>query len=157
MKELDEITGAVVDEALRIHRQLGPGLLESVYEVILSRALQRRGLRVERQVPISFEFDGIVFKRGFRLDLLVEQRVVVELKSIERIARVHGKKLLTYLRLAGMPVGLFINFGGPTLKEGLIRVVNRLPPSASPRLRVNQTGQGRSPNSRIASTDCHHG
>lgn len=138
MRELDEITGAVVDASLRLHRDLGPGLLESVYEVVLARVLERRGLSVERQKPITFEYDGLIFAEGFRIDLLVDQRVLVELKSVERLAPVHSKQALTYLRLMGLPVGLLINFGGATLKEGLRRIVNNLHPSASSCLRVNQ-------------------
>lgn len=138
MKELDDITGAVVDAAVKIHQELGPGLLESVYEMVLARALERRGFVVERQKPIRFEYDGMVFEEGFRTDLLVENQVVVELKSVETLAPVHGKQVLTYLRLLKLPVGLLINFGDATLKAGLHRVVNNLPSSASPRLRVNQ-------------------
>ena len=139
MKELDDITGAVVDAAIKMHRELGPGLLESVYEVVLARALEKRGFRVERQKSIRFEYDGMVFEEGFRVDLLVEGRVVVEIKSVENLAPVHSKQLLTYLRLMRLPVGLLINFGEAILKEGLHRVVNNLTPSASPRLRVNQS------------------
>ena len=138
MKELDDITGAVVDAAMKIHMELGPGLLESVYEAVLARALERGGLHVERQKAIRFEYDGMVFEEGFRTDLIVDGRVVVELKSVEKLAPVHGKQLLTYLRLMNLSVGLLINFGANTLKEGLHRIVNNLPPSASPRLRVNQ-------------------
>jgi GxxExxY protein len=138
MHELDYITGAVVDCAINIHKDLGPGLLESVYEVVLARTLERRSLLVERQKPITFEYDGMIFEEGFRTDLLIESRVVVELKSVEKLAPVHGKQLLTYLRLMHLPVGLLINFGGATLKEGLHRIVNNLTPSASPHLRVNQ-------------------
>lgn len=138
MRELDEITGEIVDAALGIHRGLGPGLLESVYEAVLARELERRGLSVERQKPVTFEYEGMYFAEGFRVDLLVEGRVVVELKSVERLAPVHSKQLLTYLRLLDMPVGLLISFGAATLREGLHRVVNHLPASASPRLRVNQ-------------------
>ncbi len=139
MKELDDITGAIVGAAMKIHMELGPGLLESVYEAVLARALERRGFQVERQKVIRFEYDGMVFEEGFRIDLLVEGRVVVELKSVEKPAPVHGKQVLTYLRLMNLPVGLLINFGGATLKEGLQRIVNNLPTSASPRLRVNQS------------------
>ena len=138
MRHLDDITEAIIDAAIQIHRDLGPGLLESVYEAVLARALEKRGLHVRRQVAVRFEYDGLVFDEGFRVDLLVEHEVIVELKSVERLARVHGKKLLTYLRLMNKQVGLLINFGGNTLKEGLDRVVNDLQPSASPRLRVNQ-------------------
>lgn len=135
---LDDISGAIIEDALKIHRALGPGLLESVYEVLLAKALERRGLFVERQKVVQFEYDGIVFQRGLRLDLLVERRVAVELKSVEELARAHKKKLLTYIRLLGLPVGLLINFGGATLKEGLHRVVNGLVPESSSHLRVNQ-------------------
>jgi len=140
MRDLDEITGAVIEAAVKIHQGLGPGLLESVYEAILARDLERRGFRVERQKPFSFEYDGMRFEEGFRVDLLVEDTVVVELKSVEKLAAVHSKQLLTYLRLLDLRVGLLLNFGAATLKEGLHRVVNHLPPSASPRLRVNQSG-----------------
>jgi GxxExxY protein len=138
MKELDDITGAIVDAALTIHMDLGPGLLESVYEAVLARAMESRGFGVERQKVIRFEYGGLVFEEGFRVDLLVEGRVVVELKSVEKLAPVHSKQVLTYLRLMRLPVGLLINFGAVTLKEGLHRIVNNLPNSASPRLRVNQ-------------------
>jgi GxxExxY protein len=137
--ELDDITGAIVDASVRIHRELGPGLLEGVYEVVLARALERRGLQVVRQRVVRIEYDGMVFEEGFRADLVVEDRVVVELKSVERLAAVHSKQLLTYLRLMHLPVGLLINFGAVTLKEGLHRVVNGLASSAPPRLRVNQS------------------
>jgi iron complex transport system substrate-binding protein len=113
-------------------------LLESVYEVVLSRALEKRGFRVERQKAIRFEYEEMVFEEGFRADLLIENRVIVELKSVEKLAPVHSKQLLTYLRLMNLPVGLLINFGAFTLKEGLHRIVNQLPSSASPLLRVNQ-------------------
>jgi iron complex transport system substrate-binding protein len=138
MRELDDITGGIVDAALRIHRDLGPGLLESVYEAVLARALNQRGFQVERQQAIRFEYEGMVFENGFRTDLLVDNSVIVELKSVERLAPVHSKQLLTYLKLTNRPVGLLINFGAATLREGLHRIVNRLPASASPRLRVNR-------------------
>lgn len=95
---------------------------------------------VERQKVVQFEFDGMLFDEGLRLDLLVDGRVVVEVKSVEKLAPVHSKQVLTYLRLLRLPVGLLINFGGATLKEGLHRIVNRLDPALSPRLRVNQSG-----------------
>jgi len=132
MKELDDITGEIVDTALKVHQGLGPGLLESVYESVLAKALEKRGLRVERQKPISFVYDDIPFDEGFRVDLLVDDRVVVELKSVEKLAPVHSKQLLTYIRLMNLPVGLLLNFGASTLKEGLHRIVNDLPSSASP-------------------------
>jgi GxxExxY protein len=138
MKNLDDITGAIVDTAMKIHIDLGPGLLESVYEMILAKALQKRGYTVERQKAITFEYDGILFEDGFRADLLVEGQVIIELKSVEKLNPVHSKQLLTYMRLMNLPVGFLMNFGAATLKEGLHRVVNSLPSSASPRLCVNQ-------------------
>ncbi len=139
MKELDDVTGEIIDAALKIHRELGPGLLEAIYESVLARALERRSLKVERQKPVSFLFDEMEFNEGFRVDLLIDDRVIVELKSVEKLAPVHSKQLLTYLRLMSLSVGLLINFGAVTLKEGLHRIVNNLAPSASPRLRVNQS------------------
>ncbi len=138
MKELDDITGSIVDAAMKIHIDLGPGLLESVYEMVLAKALQKRGFQVERQKVIRFEYDGIVFEEGFRADLLVENQVIIELKSVEKLIPVHSKQLLTYLRLMNLSVGFLINFGGATLSEGLHRIVNKLPAAASPSLRVNQ-------------------
>jgi iron complex transport system substrate-binding protein len=138
MHDLDEITGTIVDSAIQVHRSLGPGLLESVYEAVLARVLIRSGFKVEKQKILSFEYDGIAFPNAFRMDLLVDDRVVVEIKSVEELAPVHHKQLLTYLRLSNLQVGLLINFGSATLKDGLRRIVNHLPPSASPRLRVNR-------------------
>ena len=146
--ELDDITGIIVDSALKIHRDLGPGMLESVYESVLAAVLTRRGLKVRRQCPISFEYEGMVFDNGLRVDLIVEDQVIVELKSVERVAPVHMVQLLTYLRLADLRVGLLLNFGAALMKEGIHRVVNRLSSSASPRLRVNQTATGLTPPAR---------
>lgn len=136
-KALDDITGEIVDAAYKLHMGLGPGLLESVYEVVLARELERRGLRAARQQFVSFDYDGLHFRDCLRVDLLVESRVVVEIKSVEKLLPVHPRQLLTYLRLMKLRVGLLINFGAPTMREGLQRIVNELPPSASPRLRVN--------------------
>ena len=138
MAELDEITGAIIDEAMRLHRTVGPGLFESVYQQILVDSIQRRGLRVEQNIGIAFEYEGRVFRNGFRLDLFVQDIVIVELKAVERLAPVHSQQLLTYLRLMRLPVGLLINFGGATLREGLKRVVTGLAPQLSPSLRVNR-------------------
>ncbi|HET8612354.1 MAG TPA: GxxExxY protein [Sphingomonas sp.] len=138
MRDIDSISGDVVDAAIRIHRELGPGLLESVYEMVLAGQLARMGHAVDRQRPINIEFDGLRFEAAFRIDLLVDGRLLVEIKSVERLNAAHGKQLLTYLRLTKQPVGLLINFNGATLKEGIRRVVNNHYPSASPRLCVNQ-------------------
>lgn len=140
MPEIDELSGEVIDAALRIHRELGPGLLETVYETVLAGSLIRSGFKVDRQKPIDIRFDGMIFAAAFKIDLLVEDRLVVEIKSVEQFSRAHGKQLLTYLRLTAQPVGLLLNFSGATMKEGIRRVVNdyRQPQnlSASPRLRV---------------------
>ncbi|PVE54399.1 GxxExxY protein [Arthrobacter sp. TPD3018] len=138
MRDIDQISGDVLDLALRIHRDLGPGLLESVYETVLAGKLSAAGYRVARQQPVAIEFEGIRFDAAFRIDLLIDERLLVEVKSIERLTIIHAKQLLTYLRLTHQPVGLLINFGGATLKEGVRRIVNDHRPSASPRLRVNQ-------------------
>ena len=142
MRDIDEITGAIVDESLRIHRALGPGLLESVYTAVLARALVRRGFQVERNKTIRFEYDGMVFEEGFRADLVVDSQVIVEVKSVEQLARVHAKQLLTYLKLTNTAVGLLINFGAPTLREGLRRIVHGYRPAASSRLRLSHAESG---------------
>ena len=127
--EIDGITGLVVNAAYKVHTGLGPGLLESVYETVLASELMRQGLYIQRQLPIGFEFEGTKFEDSFRLYLFVERTVIVELKSLEYLAEVHFKQILTYLRLCHLPVGLLINFGASTLKEGLHRVVNNYTPS----------------------------
>jgi iron complex transport system substrate-binding protein len=137
-RQLDEITGEIVDSAFHIHQKLGPGLLESVYEIVLAQGLSRRGFTIEKQKPVSFEYDGLQFADAFRVDLLVDRAVIVEVKSVETIHPVHSKQVLTYLRLLHLPVGFLINFGAPTFKQGLHRVVNGLAASASPALRVNR-------------------
>ena len=134
--KIEEVSAVVVDAAFHLHRDLGPGLLESVYESVLARMLERCGLRVERQKAVSFDFDGIHFDEGLRVDLLVEGCLVVELKSVETLAPVHAKQLLTYLRLLHLPIGLLINFGASTFKEGIKRVVNNHKDFAASRLRV---------------------
>jgi len=122
----NEIADKIMDASFRIHRELGPGLLESVYEVILSKQLTDMGLAVERQIPIPINFQGIAFDEGFRADILVERKIIIELKSVERLQPVHSKQLLTYLRLTGCKLGLLINFGENLLKDGFKRVVNGL-------------------------------
>ena len=122
----DEIGRQIADVAVRIHRGMGPGLLETVYEVILASELRRSGLRVERQVPISVTYEGLTFDEGFRADLIVENKVIVELKCAERISNVHKKQLLTYLRLADKRLGYLLNFSEALMKHGITRIVNRL-------------------------------
>ena len=138
--DLDDVTGVIIDASMQIHRDLGPGLLESVYETLLACELQRRGMHVERQCLIGFSYKGVAIDNAFRADLLVQGVVIVEVKSLERLAPVHPRQLLTYLRLTNLRVGLLLNFGGETMKEGLKRVVNDFVPSSAPRLRINQPG-----------------
>ncbi|MEA3420557.1 MAG: GxxExxY protein [Acidobacteriota bacterium] len=122
----NEIVKIVVDASIKVHRALGPGLLESVYEIVLVHELAMRGLKVERQVPIPIEYNGLKFQEGFRADIVVEEKIILELKSVENIQPVHKKQLLTYLKLADMRLGLLINFGSALLKDGISRVVNGL-------------------------------
>jgi iron complex transport system substrate-binding protein len=137
VQDIDRISGDVVDVAIRLHRELGPGLLESVYETVLAAKLARMGYRVETQVPVAIRFEDMRFDNAFRIDLLVEGRLIVEIKSVERPTAAHAKQLLTYLRLTDRRVGLLINFGRATLKEGIRRLVNNHDTSASPRLCAN--------------------
>ncbi len=138
----DELTAQVIDSCIAIHRELGPGLLESVYELVLAGELANRGLKVARQVPVDVHFRGVVHQAAFRIDLLVDDRLILEIKSVEQISKAHCKQLLTYLRLTRQPVGLLLNFAGAVMRDGVKRIVNdyRQPnsPSASPRLRVTQ-------------------
>jgi GxxExxY protein len=139
MRDVNELTGQIVDTAYRLHSRIGPGLLESVYETILAHALEKQGMWVERQKPVPFEWDGMRIEEACRLDLLVEGQVVVELKSTEKLIPVHQKQVLTYLRLLDLPVGLLINFGAASLKDGMQRIINphasEAPPVLDPRLR----------------------
>lgn len=138
MQNVETISGIVVDAAYHLHRDLGPGLLESVYETVLAKILQERGLRVERQKVIQFEYCGLRFEDGLRVDLMINELLIVELKSVEHLAPVHSKQVLTYLRLLQLPLGLLINFGAATFKEGCKRVVNNHRDFEGSRLRVNQ-------------------
>jgi GxxExxY protein len=122
----NEISKIIVDVAVGVHKKLGPGLLESVYLVVLAHELRKRGLQVDKEVPIPLVWDNIRFEAGFRADLIVESMVIVELKSIESIIPVHLKTLLTYLRLADKRLGLLLNFGQEVLRDGIHRVANGL-------------------------------
>lgn len=137
MKNVEQLSAEVVDAAFHLHKDIGPGLLETVYEIVLSKVLEQRGIRVERQKPISIRYAGLQFDEGFRADLLIEDSLLVELKSVEKLAPVHGKQVLTYLRLLDLPLGLLINFGAATFKEGIKRIVNNHQDFASSRLRVH--------------------
>jgi GxxExxY protein len=122
--DLNALSGRIIDAAFQIHEEAGPGLLETVYEVILADALQAAGLVVLRQVPLPISFRGRDFEEGFRADLIVESSIFVEVKSVEHLARVHKKQLLTYLKLANFPLGLLINFGGEFMKGNIERIAN---------------------------------
>src|SRR5487761_2508978 len=123
----NELSKIILDAAFKVHTRTGPGLLETVYEVTLAYELQKQGLRVQRQVPIPIRYDELTFDEGFRADLLVEDKVIVELKSVEKLIPVHGKQVLTQLRLSGRRLGLLLNFGEVHLKNGIERIVNGLP------------------------------
>lgn len=122
--EINDITSIIIDESIYIHRQLGPGLLESVYEEVLFYRLTKRGIYVQRQLAIPLVFEGIKMEAGFRADLVVEEQVIVGLKSIEIVPPVHYKKLVTYLKLSKLKVALLINFYEELLKKGIKRIVN---------------------------------
>jgi GxxExxY protein len=124
--EENEIGTIVLDIAFQVHRDLGPGLLETVYEVVLAHELRRQGLRVQRQVPIPIKYGNLRFDEGFRADIVVEQMLILELKCAERLNSAHKKQLLTYLRLTGIKLGYLLNFSAELMKDGVIRVVNGL-------------------------------
>jgi GxxExxY protein len=129
--EINYITGIIIEESIKIHTDLGPGLLESVYEELLAYRLNKRGLIIKRQTPIPLFYEEIKMDIGFRSDLIVNDKVVVEIKSIEAISPVHPKILLTYLKLTGITVGLLINFNEAVLKNGIKRIVNNYIPAFS--------------------------
>ena len=135
--DVEQVATIVVTMAFMLHQEIGPGLLESVYEAILASMLAGQGLLVERQKPVTIFYRGLVLDEGFRLDLLIDGQLIVELKSVEKLLPVHPKQLLTYLRLMNLPLGLLINFGAPLLKDGLKRVVNNHHKSASSQLRIH--------------------
>jgi GxxExxY protein len=124
--DIEKLASVAIDCGFHLHKNLGPGLLESVYEAIMADQLARRGLHVQRQAAIPIKYDGIELAEGFRADLLIEGALLLELKSVERLSPLHGKQVLTYLRLLDLPLGLLVNFGGETFKEGVRRVVNNL-------------------------------
>lgn len=131
MIDIDTVTHDVIGLAMRIHSDLGPGLLESVYETVLSAKLVQLGYKVDRQKPIDIVYEELRFEAAFRIDLLVEDRLVIEVKSVETLSKAHAKQLLTYLRLTRLSVGLILNFNEATMKDGIRRLVNDHPDSAS--------------------------
>jgi len=135
--EINDITGIIIEESIKIHNDLGPGLLESVYEELLTYRLNKRGLEIKRQTPIPLYYEEVKMDIGFRSDLIIENKVIVEIKSVETIAAVHPKILLTYLKLTGITVGLLINFNESILKNGIKRIVNNYIPASSAPQREN--------------------
>jgi len=120
----NEIGSIIIDCAVHLHQDLGPGLLESVYEIVLAKKLEEKGFSVRRQVAVAIEYEGQTFKEGFRADLIVENKVIIELKSVETLHPAHKKQLLTYLRLTGLKLGYLLNFGEALMKDGIIRTIN---------------------------------
>ena len=118
------IGGVVVDCAVKVHVRLGPGLLESVYEEVLSYELSKKGLVIQRQLPIPITYDNLKFKEAFRADLVIEDKVILELKSVDRLTKAHKKQLHTYLRLSGKKIGYLLNFGEALMKDGISRIIN---------------------------------
>ncbi|HQV02977.1 MULTISPECIES: GxxExxY protein [unclassified Novosphingobium] len=124
MIAIDELSAAVSAEAIAIHKEFGPGLFETVYESVLAGRLRKRGLKVERQVQVKAVFDGEAYDPAFKIDILVDDRLVLEIKTVEQLSKAHAKQVLTYLRLLKQPVGLLLNFSEETMKDGIRRVVN---------------------------------
>jgi len=122
----NEIGNILIETAVNIHQELGPGLLETVYEVILANELRRQGIKVERQSPVEIEYQGVKFKEAFRADLIIEKKVIVELKCVAKISNAHRKQLLTYLRLTDIKLGYLLNFSEVLMKNGITRTVNQL-------------------------------
>lgn len=122
----NEIGKIIVDTAIDVHRGLGPGLLESVYEVVLNGELEKRGLNVKRQVPVAIQYNGYRFDEGFKADLIVNEKVIVELKSVSDLTLAHRKQIQTYLRLSGLKLGFLLNYGSALMKDGIVRAVNNL-------------------------------
>jgi GxxExxY protein len=127
MSDLEELAALAIECAFTIHRDLGPGLLESCYEILLAATLARAGLVVERQKLVDIDYKGISVREAFRADLIVERRLVIEVKAMDRLAPIHSRQVLTYLKLLDLPLGLVMNFGGGTFHEGLKRVANTRP------------------------------
>ena len=140
--EIEHICSLVVDAAFKLHKDIGPGLLESAYETILAAKLEYIGLVVDRQVPIDIQYEQVHLPAAFRVDLLVDKRVIIEIKSVEKTLPVHAKQVITYLRLTNLTHGFVINFGTPMFKDGIKRLLNDRPSSVSSCLRANQNGSG---------------
>jgi GxxExxY protein len=136
--EIEELARVAIDCGLVVHKRLGPGLLETAYEKILAHKMSVRGLSVKTQVLMPIEIDGVIIDQGFRADILVEDKLLIEVKSVERLAPVHSRQVLTYLRFMDLPLGLLMNFSGMTFREGLKRVVNNHRDSTGSKLEIHQ-------------------
>jgi GxxExxY protein len=136
--EIEELASVAVDCGLMVHKRLGPGLLETAYEKILAHKISARGLSVKTQVLMPIEIDGVIVDQGFRADILVEEKLLIEVKSVERLAPVHSRQVLTYLRFMELPLGILMNFSGMTFREGLKRVVNNHQNSTGSKLDIHQ-------------------
>ncbi len=132
----NEIGTIIIETAIAVHRELVPGLLESVYEVVLAKEIEARGLHIKRQVPVSIAYKNMEFDEGFRADIIVEKRVILELKSVEKVSATHKKQIQTYLKLTGCKLGYVLNFNGVLMKDGIIRCVNGLSDQISASLRL---------------------
>lgn len=128
MVAIDELSAVVIAEAIAIHKEFGPGLFETVYESVLAGRLRKRGLKVERQVQVKAVFDGETYDPAFKIDILIDDRLVLEIKTVEHLSKAHAKQVLTYLRLLKQPVGLLLNFSEETMKDGIRRIVNGYKP-----------------------------
>ncbi len=122
--DIERLASVVIDCGLKVHIELGPGLLESAYEAVLEHRLTKIGLAVERQKAIGIQIDGLTLPDAFRADLLIENKVLLELKSVEKLATIHNMQTLTYLRFMNLPLGLLLNFGGESFKQGIKRIIN---------------------------------
>ena len=136
--EIEELASVAIDCGLMVHKRLGPGLLETAYEKVLAHKMSVRGLSVKTQVLMPIEIDGLLVDQGFRADILVEDKLLIEVKSVERLAPVHSRQVLTYLRFMNLPLGLLMNFSGMTFREGLKRVVNNHQDSTGSKLEIHQ-------------------
>jgi GxxExxY protein len=136
--EIEELASIAVDCELMVHKRLGPGLLETAYEKILVHKMSMRGLSVKTQVLMPIEIDGVFVDQGFRADILVEEKLLIEVKSVERLAPIHSRQVLTYLRFMNLRLGLLMNFSGMTFREGLKRVVNNHQDSTGSKLEIHQ-------------------
>jgi GxxExxY protein len=136
--KIEEITSVAIGCGLQVHKDLGPGLLESAYETVLAHVIEKRGLACARQVIIPISYDGLIIEQGFKADIIVERSLVIELKSVERLSPVHNKQLLTYLRFLNLPVGLLMNFSSEKYTDGLKRIVNNHTDTSGSKLNIHK-------------------